>query len=505
MDFQINEKQYAKISFALKRIENSICEENGASINFIFSILYDLISNFLAVIVNNQYQNINSPGVDLSCRIVNEASSILKMDLRHKKLDERQKNIQTDFYWTSEYNNYKPFWDILKENSDYNLLKQRVEAAKQSISNYYDKNGRKTEDNLFINDPSSFMKKSKDDNTRYENIVLNYSLLGQQTLDAYRYFSIFVHPNNIKDEYKRELLSYRENYIDELLKIVNLVFIEPFEIINDSNDFEINNCAKDTIQKFIQPLDDIMNQLYDYLHSHEFTNECWFILKAKEIIKEMLISFFNNLKAHTIALFKVLLEFCGVSFAIGSKNYLFSQDNFNIVCKGFQASTDIMFDGFFKRCGIKKHFSSEKEIQDIYNSFYKKKYKVDYRTFRHELSMNRLYFLSNGKKSYSKYAHMIINKFGEDEDEIKLLLFLNNISLDMSHSSGYILNGGVDRTKSLSEQVIIKSLLLVLYFIEQQWPHTDTVDNETLYNNAINGINSIIDNFETLIEKNEKI
>ena len=122
--------------------------------------------------------------------------------------------------------------------------------------------------------------------------------------------------------------------------------------------------------------------------------------------------------------------------------------------KSILVSSRIQLDAHFQELGIEGSSTSEDDIKDIYENYYKEKYNMNkYESFYWELRHNSLFFLEKDRKSFNKYVRALIEDvFVNDEFTSKDVMTLYRISKDMSHASGYNFNATAGMVDACSKR-----------------------------------------------------
>ena len=176
----------------------------------------------------------------------------------------------------------------------------------------------------------------------------------------------------------------------------------------------------------------------------------------------MMTSISLGYNEHVISIFKTLVEEYSVFFAIGSAE---SKEEFDFIKKAYWISSRLQIDAHFERMGVKNKLVEDKELQNLYDNFFKERYDLDnFKKFYWELRRNSLYFLEKGKKSYNKYVRALFeNTFSEDTSKEMMMLY--RMSKDMNHASGYNFNATNDMVVVNAHKVLFYSYQLIIHFV----------------------------------------
>lgn len=119
----------------LKHFNDSSISDNDY---FFYGINSDIISNTLNVLTNYLSGNIESAGVDASCRTIIEAMVILLMDAKGKITD-KQKTIYRYLYAYVDFDNFHSLLkDKDKENEGIKRVAADKEKAQQAMMEHFD-------------------------------------------------------------------------------------------------------------------------------------------------------------------------------------------------------------------------------------------------------------------------------------------------------------------------------------------------------------------------------
>lgn len=135
--------------------------------------------------------------------------------------------------------------------------------------------------------------------------------------------------------------------------------------------------------------------------------------------------------------------------------------------KAYWITSRIQFDDHFQKIGSIDTATPEEEIKDIYENYYKEKYKMNnYQSFYWKLRRNSLFFLAKEKRSFNKYVRTLIEDvFVNDEKESKDVMTLYRISKDMAHASGYNFNATSGMVDVYAQKVLLYTYKLIIHFV----------------------------------------
>ena len=452
------------------------CEEESDDDYFFYGISSDIISNALNILTNYLSGNIESAGVDLSARTILEAMVIRKMDASGE-ITANQKKIYRYLYAYVDIDNFHSIMkDMPEEFENENLvrLEEDRDIAKQAMIEHFGCSEKDLKDRkISIDDPCFYLKKNLREDIRFSKLLEKYPLGDGSEIEAYEFFSMFIHPRCEMDFRVQEgLVEIRKPYIDnvlnyvfEYLKSCDLLWYEEKALDFDHeffyNPLLANNVTN--VKGFEYLIHLIKNQLCNLPTGYDaFTWQ--FLERVRYLVIDMMTSLSLGYREHVIAIFKSFVEEYSIFYAIGSVE---TQEEFDYIKQAYWISSRIQLDAHFERLGAKDKTASEEEIRKIYEEFYKDRYKLkDYQKFYWELRRNSLYFLGKERKSYNKFVRELIEEvFASNEAESKDVMTLYRISKDMSHASGYNFNATASMVDASAQKTLIYTYQLLLHFI----------------------------------------
>lgn len=452
------------------------CAEVSDNEYFFYGINSDIISNALNILTNYLSGNIESAGVDLSARAILEAMVILKMD-GNGDISENQKKIYRYLYAYVDADNFHSVMkDSLEEYEHDNLKKieEDKEKAKQAMLQHFGCSERDLKKRkISIDDPCFYLKTNLHDDIRFSKLLEKYPLGDGWEIQAYEFFSMFIHPRcEMNPEIQECLVSVKKIYVDQVLNYV-------FEYLKACNLLEYDENALDFNQEFfynsllvnnvhnIKEMEKLIhiikNQVCNLPSGYDAFS--WqFLERVKYLVLDMMISLSLGYKEHVIACFKSFVEEYSVFYAIG---YVETQEDFNYIKKAYWITSRIQLDDHFQKIGSIDTATPEEEIKDIYENYYKEKYKMNnYQSFYWKLRRNSLFFLAKEKRSFNKYVRTLIEDvFVNDEKESKDVMTLYRISKDMAHASGYNFNATSGMVDVYAQKVLLYTYKLIIHFV----------------------------------------
>lgn len=468
---------------------------------FFYGINSDILSNTLNILINYLSGNIESAGVDNSCRTIIEAFVILKMDASGD-ISEKQKEIYKYSYSLVDFDNFHLFQ---KEGKFESKVIKRVQEdrnkAKKAIMEHFNCSEQDLlKKNISIDDPCFYLKKSLKDDIRFSKLLEKYPVHNEDSIKMYEFFSLFIHPRcEMNPQIEEALMSVRQLYIDnvidlvyEYLKATKLLVVDA-GTADFNGDFFYNPLLQNNVHN-VKDVEFAFHMMMEKLCKLPggvdwFT---WhFLERTKYLLIDMMISLSLGYKEHVISCFKSFIENYAVFYCVGTAE---TQNDFDNMKRGFWISSRLQLDCHFYELGMKKPSMDEKEIVDIFNNYYKDKYHLtNYKKFYWDIRRNSLYALSDGKKSYNHLVKNLLESAFPDKNERDEAMTLYKISKDMSHASGYNFNASEGVVDVSCHNVLIHSYKMIMHFLLNA--------TETLCEHGIEvSMKEIFDMFKLLLE-----
>lgn len=442
---------------------------------FFYGINSDIISNCLNVLTNYLSGNIESAGVDSSCRTIIEAMVILKMDASGK-INDYQKRI---FRYQYAYVDLDNFHSILKDSPEAfedkdvkKVLEDRGRATEAMIKHFNCSLKDLKDRNVSIDDPCFYLKQTLQDDIRFSRLLKEYPICEEDGEVMYEFFSLFIHPRCEMDPHAEEtIMEIRKLYVNQILNLV-FNYLKSCDLLSYDDttpdfdhDFFYNPLLSNNVhnvKEFEKMIHEIKNQVCNLPTGYDaFTWQ--FLERVRYLVIDMMTSISLGYNEHTISIFKSLVEEYSVFFAIGLAE---SQEEFDYIKRAYWISSRMQIDAHFEKMGMKERMVSEEDIKDLYDNFFKERYGLDnYKKFYWELRRNSLYFLERTKKSYNKYVRALIEDVFTDERQSKEVMTLYRMSKDMNHASGYSFNATNDMVLVTAHKTLFYSYKLILHFL----------------------------------------
>ena len=455
-------------------LEKFNCSEISDEDYFIYGIKNDIVSNTLNILVNYLTGNIESVGVDSSCRIILEALTIFAMNA-NGDISNVQKSIYRYSYSYVDLANFKLM--TTKEQLQEERFKS-IKTDRNKCANYIKKHfGCEYEEILKqengSDDPCFYLKKNLKDKIVFAKLIEKYFSKDSGVGQLYEFFSIMVHPRcEMNPEAEKATMEVHEVFVCDVLGFVR-DFLSDNDLLpaptgsNDFNkDFFFNPLLANNVHN-IKEMEFAFNmsirRICNLSDGYDWFS--WFFLeKSKYLVLDMMTSLSLGYTEHVIASFKPFIELFSIFYSINTHE---DKTEFEYLKRSYWISSRIQFNEHIKKCNIPaSNRSYKEELQSLYENYYASKYQVStFSKFYDKYLHNSLYFLDNSKKSFNKFVCEAIEGISKDELQAKELMFLYKISKDMAHASGYSFNATVDLVQVTSHNIMYATLYIIEQFL----------------------------------------
>lgn len=477
----MEEKKFEQLNSLYKSLkvldEDILSKFNCAEINdeeyFSYAIHNDLVSNALNVLVNYLSGNIESVGVANSCRMILEALTILEMN-KAGDISVLQKSIYRYSYSYVDLDNYKIVMtgEQQKGKNYQETLSDREKCAGYILQHF----GCKYEDiqkrGNGVDDPCFYLKKNLKEKIKFSKLIEKYFSQEKAFARMYEFFSIIIHPRcelNLAKETVVMILQQR--YVDAMLALVKnylsnekMLFAPP-----NTNDFNadflnnpilVNNVHN--IKEMEQAFDCAIRELC-FLPDQTNMFSWFYLEKSKHLVLDMLTSLSLGYIEHVIAIFKPFIEMFSIFYIINTKDL----QEYKCLANAYWCTSKMQFIDYIKKIEVQISDQEYKnEMKELYEQYYKKKYKIhSFEKFYEKCMHNSLYFLDNSKKSFNKFVREATDSLFPDDLQRKTYMFLYKISNDMAHASGYSFNATADFVRVTSFRVVHASIQLIINYL----------------------------------------
>lgn len=464
---------------SLKRLDLDILAKfNRAEITdedyFFYGIHNDIVSNALNILVNYLTGNIESAGVDNSCRMILEALTILAMD-ESGDIETVQKSIYRYSYAYVDIENFKLVTTKEQFQEDnFKAIKNDRNKCARYIKKHF---GCDYEDiqkqESGVDDPCFYLKKNIRDKVVFAKLIKKYFPPDSSIGNLYEFFSIIVHPRCERyPDAEKATMETHQFFVDNILDVVSNYLTDNKMLPAAENESDFNS------DFFYNPLlaNNVHNLKETELSFHlAMKTLCplpdgydwftWFFLeKSKYLVLDMMISLSLGYTEHVVATFKPFIELFSVFYKINTVEDL---TEFGYLKESYWISSRIQINEHLKNCGLSASNRDYRvELQALYDNYYAERYKVEsFSKFYDKYLHNSLYFLDNSKKSFNKFVREAIEGITTEEAQGKDFMTLYKISKDMSHASGYSFNATVDLVRVVCHKVLYTTLYIIREFL----------------------------------------
>ena len=411
-----------------------------------YGLCHDIMSHGLGVTMNLLFGNEDSPGIDLNCRSLIEAFTILKM-MGHEEITEKQAKIYRYQYALVETNDF--IVDPSEEDENNEIFDRMIADRKLAITAICEHFGvdEKTllKSKLHHSDPFFYLKKTMDDDRSFYDLVREYKIFGEKTANIYNFFSFFIHPRFEKEKaMESSIRKLRSFYITLILKYLCDCLTECKLLVFDlsvtsfDDDFLSNGVMADRV-KSILLLQTVFDELIQKTCYFKEGNDAYtetYLTQTKGLLVDALIEQSLGFDEQIIGKYKPYTEIFAFYAIINS---ISDMDEFKARKLAFWHSSRYQILDFIKRVGVSIKPSTEPDVTTAYELFYEKNYKVAFDTFKKKLCGNSRYFLSKNENTYNALFRAAVETAVEnvDKDTVERLY---KYSEDISHASGYSFN-----------------------------------------------------------------
>jgi hypothetical protein len=441
---------------------------------FLYGIQNDIISNALNILVNYLAGNIESMGVDNSCRIILEAMTILAIEA-NGDISQIQKSIYRYSYAYVDLANFKLVTtkEQLQDEHFKSIKSDRNKCAKY-IKEYF---GCEYEDIVKqengVDDPCFYLKENLKDKIVFAKLIDKYFPKDMGIGQLYEFFSIMIHPRcELDQEAEKATMEVHQDFVDNVLALIENFLSDNNLLLKSKNDNDFNN------DFFYNPL--LANNVHnvkemEFAFNLSINSICnlpdgfdwfsWFFLeKTKYLVLDMMTSLSLGYTEHVVASFKPFIELFSIFYSINTQKNMIE---FEYLKRSYWISSRIQFNEHIKKYNIPaSNRNFKEELQSLYNDYYATRYGVSsFGKFYDKYLHNSLYFLDNSKKSFSKFVREAIDGISVEELQSKDFLTLYKISKDMAHASGYSFNATVDLVRVVSHKVMYATLFIIYHFL----------------------------------------
>ncbi len=422
---------------------------------FLYAINDDIMSNIINIILNLSLDNLESPGIDNSCRMIIEAITLLSM-YNDNQISDLQLKIFRYSYALVEIDNYRTILKITKlkapldveqdKETALNLFAEQFGITRDALDELLKHNDPSKK--IYLSDPLAFLMKTPSTKIRLEKLIQRYHPYKDTFAKIYTFFSIFDHPRyeeNIELELifqkaKRQYVFSVVSSVIEYFQLNKLFLADADEYTDDLQDL-FEGEYKEHNKSALQAIELIFTSLIDELAIYENegidSQAVFYINKLRCIAKNMFVCMHRGHREQVIAAFRPFAELSSVINKINT----YDVKQYRILRKAFVFSSRLQLINFVDNMTNESTKIDNEGLKDLYEKYYKEKYGLNsYVQFEKEITNNSLYFLDKSKKSYKNLVMDNSNIIFNDKNTQEEFKTIYRVSVDMSHSSGYAFN-----------------------------------------------------------------
>lgn len=478
----MEQENFEKLNYlykSLKRLDFDIlakfnCAEITDEDYFFYGIHNDIVSNALNILVNYLIGNIESAGVDNSCRMILEAITILAMN-ESGDIEPIQKSIYRYNYAYVDIENLKLVTTKEQFQKDnFKAIKNDRNKCARFIKKHF---GCEYEDiqkqDSGVDDPCFYLKKNIKEKVVFAKLIKKYfptdSLIG----NLYEFFSIIVHPRfEMYPDAEKATMETHHFFVDNILDLVTNYLTDNKMLPSADNEKDFNDdfFYNPMLANNVRNIKEMelsfhlaMNALCLFPNGYDWFT--WFFLeKSKYLVLDMMTSLSLGYTEHVSATFKPFIELFSIFYKINTVEDL---TEFGYLKESYWISSRMQINEHLKNCGMNaSNRDYKKELKKLYESYYADRYKVEsFSKFYDKYLHNSLYFLDSSKKSFNKFVREAIDEIATEDTQGKDFMTLYKISKDMSHASGYSFNATVDLVRVVSHKVLYTTLYIMREFL----------------------------------------
>ena len=422
---------------------------------FILGLSDDIMVNTVNILINLDIGNIESLGIDNSCRAIIEAISLLNM-YKEGGINDTQVKLYRYQYAMVDKSNLGKIIKLAGLGKD--LFDRRINEDKEkAISLFAELFGVSIQDTKrmledgrhYFGDPLSFLMNSPDDLIRMSSIVHKYNPHGDSINKLYSFFSIFDHPRYENDlGFEKIIQEYRLKNVYILLKCVidyfnaNRLFLEDDKSLNTIQKELFETEKLKDLKSNILAIQVIFTNLKEQFGIFEDGTDnmtLFFLTKMECIAINMLVTISTGYNEQTISVFRPFMELNATFNFINSAN---DQEEMMHLMKGFWFSSALQLDLWRGKVENKNYAELHREaLNTIYEEYYKNKYHLSsFDQFYEGMKKNSLYWFDKNIKGYKKLVNNSVDLFTNNNLSKEDYLTAYRISIDVAHASGYSFN-----------------------------------------------------------------
>lgn len=444
--------QYNK---ALKNLDSDKLNDK----EFLYAALnFDVVSNALSIVLNYYFDNLDSRGVDINCRIIIEALSLLNMLSNGDISKEQIANFRTHSK-VIERLDQKRHFEKYKKMPLFDNIEEEYQEAMRKLMAFYQASERHIKQR-YVTDPLFVFKKTLNEKLKYSDIVNHYF---PACMDMYKFFSILTHPNlehnpNVKIALNRK----RWDFITKMLQYVtsflknNRFYVPQNRTTSFDEDVATMSMFKDEIASYRKYFDNVIRNISNENKNGKDILDIEFLLFTKNLYTDMSIALNLGYLDQVAIKYRVFIEMVSIHFKINN-----SEDNFEYssLTNGFLYQTRNSLYPYLTDYDLSGDYrkSIDEGLKYVYKTFYKDEYYLEtYADFCENMEENPYYFITNMETGYRNQVVNFATALFKEEEIKELILDAYKVSMNIGHASGYNFN---------SEEGLIKIYSHVSLFV----------------------------------------
>jgi len=423
----------------------------------------EIVSSALSVLLNDEYGNLGSMGVDANCREILESLALLKRLAEGKITPDACKRFRHQ-YFLVEYFNEK---HILVYPEDAPMSKKETKAKVQELVDGYCAKLNCSEKDLpgFVRDPLFFLSEPGHPVPGFLELIKQE--LTEESVQAYTFFSIREHPHYTA-EVPDILQPLRNRYLKETLEAAFYFFEKEGDIAKHDEIRGLDEEERDLLYagqlQFMQNKVVKTQKLIDAVTSSPegrivFVQD--YLEQALSLYVDMRINLTFGFAEQALIKLKPFLELSAVFQRIEDAPDAATS---NLLVRAYETSTSGSYGMFLEKATHRDDYDDE-ELPKLYQEYYRDAYHLDdYAKFREKFLRKSLYFLDQNPPSYNQLVESFLSGLGSSEREATFDLALYESSKDLGHGGGYLFDSSDCVWTSFGPQAVVFLNRYLLFF-----------------------------------------
>jgi hypothetical protein len=433
---------------------------------FNIAIKGELTSHAIAITINFLENNSCSQGLDTNLRTIIEDIAIYKT-YKEGGLTENNFKIFRKMFILVESINFKKQIDDPRISND--QKEQLNDAKSETIKEIAEllkcskKEIKKTKYCLDL--PTFFLMNDIKKPVNMNEVVANE--LGKEMCQYYKNLGMRVHPYYCDQDTNSMLINVRNEMISKIFNDVLSVLCDWGELPDykeeESFQHEIT-MNKDYSEHYqeIQKLKKLIDDNYLIIKKNNVLRDPYdeFVsFQLRSLWYDSRICLMLGYSEQVVAKFKSFMEVAAVNGMIRTH---VPQERIYVI-NAFKISTLVQEQLFVNNVLKEEPINIfEKEISELYSSYYKDKYNISFEDFKTGFIKNSYFFLDKGKKNYNGMVKELLENYFPLEEDRGDALELYKVSKDFNHGGGYIF----DSSLGVAEKYAIKCVdFMQKYFV----------------------------------------